>query len=330
LALTDGFGRIHDDLRISVTDRCNLRCTYCMPEEPVWFPRERLLRYEEIVRIAGALAPEGVRKLRVTGGEPLVRRDLHVLVRALAELPGIEDLSLTTNGVLLARDARVLAAAGLRRVNVSLDTLDAARFASLTGRARLPEVLAGIDAALQAGLAPVKVNAVLLRGANEDEAEALVAAGRERGFEVRFIEVMPLDNRGGWDPSLVVSGAELRARIGARWPIAPEPPHDPSAPASRWRFEDGAGSVGFIDSVTDPFCADCSRLRLTSEGRIRVCLYDDAETDLRGPLRAGAGDVEIVTLVREALARKGRGGALDLLEARRAPALSRTMHQIGG
>jgi len=328
--LKDGFGRVHDDLRLSVTDRCNLRCAYCMPEDPVWFPRERMLSFEEIRRLVGILAAAGVRKVRLTGGEPLVRRDLPHLVRMLAGIPGIEDLSLTTNGVLLARHAPALAAAGLRRVNVSLDTLRPDRFARLTGRARLPEVLAGLDAAAEAGLGPIKLNAVLLRGENDDEAEALVELGRERGFEVRFIEVMPLDNHAAWDPSRVVSGAELRRRIGARWPIVPEIPADPSAPAAGYRFADGRGRVGFVDSVTRPFCGDCSRLRLTSDGRVRVCLYDDREVDVREPLRSGAGDADLLNLVRGALAAKGRGGALDLLQTRKAPVLVRTMHQIGG
>jgi cyclic pyranopterin phosphate synthase len=328
--LTDGFGRVHDDLRLSVTDRCNLRCTYCMPEDPVWFPRERMLTFEEIRRVAAFLVGAGVRKVRLTGGEPLVRRDLPDLVRMLAGLPGIEDLSLTTNGVLLARHAHDLREAGLRRVNVSLDTLDPARFTRMTGRARLPEVLSGLRAAAAAGLAPIKVNAVLLRGVNDDEAEALVEFTREHGFEARFIEVMPLDNHAAWDPARVVSGAELRRRIGARWPILPEIPEDPSAPAARYRFADGGGQVGFVDSVTRPFCGDCSRLRLTSDGRVRVCLYDDREVDLRGPLRSGAGDEALLALVRGALAGKGRGGAIDLLQSRQAPVLARTMHQIGG
>ena len=328
--LSDGFGRVHDDLRLSVTDRCNLRCAYCMPEDPVWFPRERMLTFEEISRVVAILAGAGVRKVRLTGGEPLVRRGLPDLVRMLAGIPGIEDLSLTTNGVLLARQARMLAEAGLRRVNVSLDTLDPQRFARLTGRPRLPEVLEGLQAAAEAGLSPIKINAVLLRGVNDDEAEALVDLGRTRGCEVRFIEVMPLDNHAAWDLSRVVSGSDLRRRIAARWPIVPELPHDPSAPAARYRFADGRGAVGFVDSVTRPFCGDCSRLRLTSDGHARVCLYDDREVDLRGPLRAGAGDEALLALVRGALAAKGRGGAIDLLQTRKAPVLVRTMHQIGG
>lgn len=332
MTLADRFGRVHDDLRISVTDRCNLRCAYCMPEEPVWFPRERLLTFEEIDRLARILVRAGIRKLRITGGEPLVRRDLPVLIRMLASIPGVEDLSLTTNGVLLARHAPDLAAAGLRRINVSLDTLDPVRFQRLTGRALLGDVLAGLEAAAAAGLRPIKINTVLLRDLNEDEAETLVAAGRERGWEIRFIEFMPLENGRQWDLSRVVSGASVRRRIERRWPLYPEPDPDadPRAPAARYLFRDRGGAVGFIDSVTQPFCGTCSRLRLTADGMLRVCLYDDRETDLRGPMRASATDSEILLLAGEAVARKGRGGALDLLESKSARPLARTMHQIGG
>lgn len=328
--LVDRFGRVHDDLRVSVTDRCNLRCTYCMPLEPVWFPRARILAYEEIERVVRLAARLGVRKVRLTGGEPLVRRDLPELVARLAGVPGIEDLSLTTNGVLLERTAGALAAAGLGRVNVSLDTLDRDRFRELTRRDELDRVLAGLASAVAAGLSPVKVNAVLVRGRNDHEALDLVAAARAGGFELRFIEYMPLDNGPGWDLTRVVRGDELRRAIAARWPIEPAPGGDPGAPATRYRFRDGRGAIGFIDSVSAPFCAGCGRLRLTSDGRLRVCLYDDREVDLKTPLRAGATDDELAGLVRAAVAGKGRGGALDLIRDRAAPKLSRTMHQIGG
>jgi cyclic pyranopterin phosphate synthase len=330
LALADSFRRIHDDLRVSITDRCNLRCVYCMPDEPVWFDRSDLLTFEEIARVVAVAAAEGVRRVRVTGGEPLVRKDVAVLVGELAAIPGIVDLSLTTNGVLLAAHAAELAAAGLRRVNVSLDTLDRERFRRLTGRDRLGDVLDGLRAAAAAGLAPVKINAVLLRGENEHEAADLVAFGREHGYEVRFIELMPLENDRSWNLGRVVSGASVRKAIDARWPIVPDPAEDPHAPASRWLFADGAGAVGFIDSVTRPFCGDCGRIRLTSDGKFRVCLYDDRETDVRAPLRGGASDAEIASLMRDAVARKGRGGALDILDRRAAIPLARTMHQIGG
>lgn len=330
MSLSDGFGRSHDDLRVSVTDRCNLRCAYCMPEEPLWFPRAEILSYEETARLVRIAVSLGVRTVRLTGGEPLVRRDVHRFVRMVASIEGVDDLSLTTNGVLLEERAAVLAASGLRRVNVSLDTLDPDRFAAMTGRRALDRVLRGLEAAGRAGLAPVKMNAVLLKGVNDGEAEALVALARDNGWEVRFIEFMPLENGGAWGRDRVVTGPELRRRIHARWPIAPVAPDDPHAPASRWRFEDGAGHVGFIDSISAPFCGDCSRLRLTADGKLRVCLYDPAETDLKGPLRRGESDRELSDRIVAAVAAKGRGGALEILGKERAPATTRTMHQIGG
>jgi len=330
VSFIDTFGRVHDDLRISITDRCNLRCAYCMPEEPVWYPHAALLTFEEITRLAAVAIAHGAVKIRVTGGEPLVRRDVATLVRSLAALPGLQDLSLTTNGVLLDTFAPDLAAAGLRRVNVSLDTLDRERFQKMTGRDRLPDVLRGLAAAASAGLAPIKINTVLLRGENEHEAVDLVRFGRENGFEVRFIEFMPLENDHSWDLGRVVAGASVRAAIAAAWPMAPDPRSDAHAPASRYVFEDGRGAVGFIDSVTAPFCGACSRIRLTSDGKFRVCLYDDRETDLRAALRGGADDEAIATLMQNAVAKKGRGGALDILQTRKAIPLTRTMHQIGG
>lgn len=330
MALVDGFGRVHDDLRVSVTDRCNLRCAYCMPESPDWFPREEILRYEETERIVRVAAGLGIRRIRVTGGEPLVRRDLDRLISMLAAVPGIDDLSLTTNGVLLDEWAGRLRAAGLRRVNVSLDTLDRERFRRVAGRDALGRTLAGLEAAEKAGLAPLKINTVLLRGLNDGEVEPMVALARERGWEVRFIEFMPLENGGTWDLGRVVTGAEVRNRIHARWPISPVEPDPPHAPASRWRFDDGAGFVGFIDSVSAPFCGDCSRLRLTSDGKLRVCLYDAAESDLKGALRAGEPDAAIAARIERAVAGKGRGGALDVLERKIPDLRGRTMHQIGG
>jgi cyclic pyranopterin phosphate synthase len=330
LGFVDTFGRVHDDLRLSITDRCNLRCAYCMPQEPVWYPHDAILSYEEIVRVARIAIGEGVRKIRVTGGEPLVRRDVAGLVSSLAALPGLNDLSLTTNGVLLDTSAPELARAGLRRVNVSLDTLDRDRFAKMTGRDRLPNVLNGLAAAARTGLGPIKINAVLLRGENEGEAVDLVRFGRDHGYEVRFIEFMPLENDHTWDLGRVVSGAAVRKAIAAVWPIVPDPSGDPHAPASRFLFEDGKGPVGFIDSVTSPFCRSCTRIRLTSDGKFRVCLYDDKEEDLRAALRGDASDDAIASLMRNAVTRKGRGGALDILESKTAIPLARTMHQIGG
>jgi GTP 3',8-cyclase len=330
VAFVDSFGRIHDDLRLSITDRCNLRCAYCMPEEPVWYPHGAILTFEEITRVAKVAIGSGVAKLRVTGGEPLVRRDVATLIEALAALPGLADLSLTTNGVLLAPLADALAHAGLRRVNVSLDTLDRSRFARMSGRDRLPHVLSGLEAAARAGLSPIKINAVLLRGENEGEAVDLVRFGRDHGYEVRFIEFMPLENDRSWDLGRVVSGASILRSIAAVWPVVPDPAGDVHAPASRFVFEDGKGAFGLINSVTAPFCRACTRIRLTSDGKFRVCLYDDGETDLRAALRGGASDEAIAGLMRDAVTRKSRGGALDILEAKAALPLARTMHQIGG
>jgi cyclic pyranopterin phosphate synthase len=330
LGFVDSFGRIHDDLRVSVTDRCNLRCLYCMPERPVWFPRSEILSYEEIARIVEVLARHGVRRVRITGGEPLVRQDLPVLFDLLSRVPGLEDLSLTTNGLRLRPLAKALARAGLRRVNVSLDTLDPARFRTLTGRDGVGLVLEGLEAAREAGLSPIKINTVLLRGLNEDEVVPLAAFARERGFEIRFIEFMPLENGGRWEFGRVVPGSWARREIESRWPLEPDPRSDPRAPARRFLYRDGRGAVGFVNSVSEPFCADCGRLRLTADGKLRVCLYDDRETDLKSALRSGASDSRLALLVEEAVGRKGRGGALEILERRAARPLARTMHQIGG
>ena len=330
MGLIDRFGRVHDDLRISVTDRCNLRCAYCMPVDPVWYPHDEILSYEEITRLVRIVARQGVRKLRITGGEPLVRRDLILLIDMLAAIDGIDDLSLTTNGVLLERCAEELAAAGLNRVNVSLDTLDAERFRRMTRRDRLAVVLAGLRAAERAGLTPVKVNTLILRDVNEDDLEPLVERSREEGWELRLIEYMPLENDGSWRPERVVPGHELRRRISSRWPIEPDEAGDPRAPATRWKFADGRGKIGFIDSISAPFCASCSRLRLTSDGIFRACLYDDVESDLKTPMRSGATDAEILERIQATVRSKGRGGALEILERRQVLPQIRTMHQIGG
>jgi cyclic pyranopterin phosphate synthase len=321
---------MHDDLRVSVTDRCNLRCSYCMPEDPTWFPRNQILDYEEIHKLVRILAGHGIRKVRITGGEPLVRKDIPMFIRLLAGIDGIEDICLTTNGVLLEGMAQELADAGLHRINISLDTMKSDRFRQLTRREDLGKVLAGLRAAVQAGLKPVKINTVLLRGINDDEVESFVATARDEGWQVRFIEFMPLENGGTWDMSRVVTGKEVLDRIAARWPLTPAEGSDPSAPATRYNFVDGKGNVGFINSISDPFCGDCSRLRLTADGKLRVCLYDTREVDLKEPLRNGAGDEEILRIVQEAVLGKGRGGALEILESKKALRLTRTMHQIGG
>ena len=324
-ALEDRFGRVHRDLRISVTDRCNLRCTYCMPEEGMqWLERGQLLTFEEIERVAALLVRRfGVDSVRLTGGEPTVRAHLPVLVRKLAALD--VDLSMTTNGATLALVADDLAAAGLRRVNVSMDSLRHDRFTALTRRDVLPRVLEGIDAALAAGLSPVKVNAVIVRGRNDDEVVELAAFGRDRGVEMRFIEFMPLDADGDWQRDQVVSSAEIVAAIGARWPVEPEA-RGPE-PAARWRYLDGRGGFGVISSVSDAFCSTCDRVRLTADGAFRSCLFATDETDLRGPLRAGASDDELAALLRSTVAAKWAGHGISEVTFSRP---RRSMSQIGG
>jgi cyclic pyranopterin phosphate synthase len=323
--LIDGHGRVHRDLRISITDRCNLRCTYCMPEEGMqWQPREELLTFEEIERLARVLVDRfAITAIRLTGGEPTLRAHLPVLVERLAPLG--TDLSITTNATTLDRMAADLKAAGLRRVNISLDSLRADRFFELTRRHDLDKVLSGIDAALDAGLTPVKLNVVAMKGVNDDEIVDLAAFGRNRGIGVRFIEFMPLDASGGWARDRVVSQAEIVDAIGAVFPLDVVPRG--SAPASLWRYRDGRGEVGVIPSVTEPFCGDCDRIRLTSDGMLRTCLFATEETDLRALLRGGAGDDELAALFATAVGEKGPGhliGQPTFIRPRRS------MSQIGG
>jgi cyclic pyranopterin phosphate synthase len=323
--LVDGYGRVHTDLRISVTDRCNFRCTYCMPADGLdWLPREELLTFEELERIARLMVERhGIRSIRLTGGEPTVRAHLPVLVQKLAALP--VDLSLTTNGATLGTVAGPLAAAGLRRVNVSLDSLEADRFATLTRRDQLGDVLDGIDAALAAGLAPVKVNVVVVRGVNDDEIVDLARFGRERGVTVRFIEFMPLDADGGWRGDLVVPQAEILARLAEVWPL--EPLTRGTEPAERHRYLDGGGEVGVIPSVTEPFCARCDRLRLTADGQLRSCLFGLDDHDLRGVLRSGASDDALSEVIETCVGAKWAGHAINQVHFVRP---SRSMSQIGG
>jgi len=331
--LTDGFGRVHRDLRISVTDRCNFRCRYCMPAEGMpWLPRDELLTYEEIVRVARLLVDRhGFEGIRITGGEPTVRAHLPVLVAKLAELRRPDtgtpvDLALTTNGVALRSLAHALAEAGLRRVNVSLDSLRPERFAAITGREALAEVLDGVDAALEAGLTPVKLNCVVMRGVNDDELVELAAFGRARGVTVRFIEYLPLDAQRAWTAEQVVARDEIVARIGAVWPLEPVGRAD-GAPAERFRFVDGRGEIGVIPTVTQAFCDSCDRIRLTAEGRLRTCLFAIDELDLRGPLRAGASDEELSGLVARSVRAKWAGHRVGQPVFLRP---ARSMSQIGG
>ena len=326
--LLDTQGRVVRDLRISVTDRCNLRCVYCMPAEGMpWLPREQILTYEEIARFARVCLGLGVTGIRLTGGEPTVRQDLPVLVRMLGALAPDLDLSLTTNAVKLAAMADELRAAGLRRVNVSLDTLDRERFQSIARRDRLGDVLAGLDAARRVGFAPIKINAVLMRGFNDDEAVPLARWAREQGFEMRFIEWMPLDFGKSWDRSRLVPAAEILRAIAAEFPLEPLDDGDPSAPARRHRYRDGGGTLGTIASVTHPFCAQCDRIRLTADGQVRTCLFAHREYDFREAMRSGAGDEEIVTLLQAAVWRKEPGHLVNSPFYRQP---ERGMSAIGG
>ena len=324
--LVDAYGRVATDLRISVTDRCDLRCTYCMPAEGLdWLPAEELLRFDEIERLARVLVGLGVRTVRLTGGEPLVRPRLAELVEGLARL-GLDDLALTTNGTTLARHAAALAAAGLDRVNVSLDSLVSHRFAEITRRDALDRVLAGIDAATEAGLAPVKVNVVVVAGTNDDEVVDFAAFARRTGCDVRFIENMPLGAGGRWVASSVVPAEQVLATVHDRFPL--EALERGSAPAASYRFVDGApGRVGVVASVTEPFCDRCDRLRLTSDGQLRTCLFAHVETDLRTPLRNGASDDELAEVVRGAVAAKGPGHAIGAAGFEQPV---RVMSRIGG
>lgn len=326
--LVDTFGRVHTDLRISVTDRCNFRCSYCMPVEDMkWLPREGILTYEEIERVARILHRLGVTAVRLTGGEPLVRADLPVIVAKLAAI-GSEDLSLTTNGVGLPHLAPALVAAGLRRVNVSCDSLDRERFASISRRDSLPAVLEGMDAAEAAGLAPVKVNVVLMRGVNDGEVVDFAAFARETGRPVRFIEYMPLDAAHAWERPDVVPAREIVERIGAVFPLEPVGSRDDDpAPADRYRFTDGRGEIGVIASVTDAFCGTCNRLRLTADGALRNCLFATQEWSVRDLLRSGGSDHDLEHFCRQVVWAKARGHGID------SPGFTppeRSMSQIGG
>jgi cyclic pyranopterin phosphate synthase len=324
--LVDSFGRVVDDLRISVTDRCNFRCTYCMPAEGLqWLPKPDILTYEEITRVARVFHGIGVRTIRLTGGEPLARRDLDQLVAMLATLPGV-DLALTTNGTALRRMAGPLARAGLNRVNVSLDSLLRHRFAEMTRRDALHQVLDGINAAADAGLRPVKINCVVVAGTNDDEVVDFARLARETGHEVRFIEFMPLDAEERWSSGAVLPSAEVLRRIDAVYPLTPVQ-HGPE-PARSFRFADGApGGVGVISSVSEPFCESCNRVRMTPDGQLRVCLFALEETDLRAILRGGGRDADIEAAIRAAVAGKWAGHHINRPDFVRP---SRSISMIGG
>jgi GTP 3',8-cyclase len=310
-SLIDSHGRVLRDLRVSLTDRCNFRCLYCLPETeaaqnfyrghwahmpnpaPIaqqWVPRSSLLRFEEIERVARVAVGLGIRKIRLTGGEPLLRRDVDGLVARVAAISGVADLAMTTNGFLFAQKARALRQAGLRRVSFSLDSLKRDAFRKITGRDGLDEVLAAIALARELGFQPVKVNAVIIRDINDQEIESLAGFARDQNLSLRFIEFMPLDSARAWQKEMVVTGGEILQRIRRRFDLRPAAPENPSSTAKRWTFADGAGEIGIIAPVSEPFCGHCNRIRLTADGKIRTCLFSVNEHDLRPLLRGGASD----------------------------------------
>jgi cyclic pyranopterin phosphate synthase len=300
--LRDGHGRFIGDLRVSVTDRCNFRCQYCMPAEGLpWLERAEILRFEEIERLVGLFGAMGVHDVRLTGGEPLVRREFPRLAEMLASIDTVHDLSVTTNGFLLERDAEALVRAGINRFNVSVDSLQRDRFFELTRRDALPQVLRGLEHLASFPEAhPIKINAVAIRGFTEDEMIPFAELARRTPYEVRFIEFMPLDADHAWTEDQVLTGAEIRAAIDAVYPLEASP-REPHATARIYRFADGHGKIGFINPVSEPFCGDCNRIRLTADGRLRTCLFSLNETDLRGPIREGADDEELERIIRDAV-----------------------------
>jgi GTP 3',8-cyclase len=326
--LVDSWGREVRSLRVSVTDKCNFRCTYCMPAEGLeWLPKSEVLSFEEIQRLVAVMAAMGVDEVRLTGGEPLVRRDLPTLVGLLAATPGVDDLSLTTNGILLDRLAGPLVAAGLKRLNVSLDSLSHVRFAEITRRDALDQVLRGLaEAERYPELRPIKINCVAIRGFTEEEVPALAELARRKPYVVRFIEFMPLDADEAWEGDKVLTGAEIRAIVEDRWPLV-EIPAGPSSTSRRFRFADGAGELGFVSPVSEPFCSSCDRIRLTADGKLRTCLFSRREWDLKTPMREGASDAQLADLVRFAVRHKELKHRINEPGFVRA---SRSMSQIGG
>lgn len=347
-SLVDSQGRVMRDLRISVTDRCNFRCLYCLPETeaaynfyrgrwaslpqstPIvrqWAPRASILTFEEIEQVARIAVELGIDKIRLTGGEPLLRQEIETLVEKLARLEGLQDLAMTTNGFHFGRKAVALQQAGLKRITFSLDSLDPANFAKITGRDGLGEVLAGIRLAQELGLHPVKVNAVIIRGLNDHEIEALAEFGYEQRLSFRFIEFMPLDSARVWLKELVVPGREILQRLQSRFDLRLSPPKDPAETARRWTFPGGEGEIGIIAPVSEPFCGHCNRLRLTADGQIRTCLFSVTEHDLRARLRAGASEEELRSYLKEVVHSKEPGhriGQPDFVPP------SRSMSCIGG
>ena len=325
--LIDGYGRHVNNLRISVTDRCNLRCVYCMPAEPEWMEQPEILSFEEIERLVRVAVSLGITDFRITGGEPTARRDLPELIRRIAGVDGVQDLAMTTNGILLKKLAGPLREAGLHRLNVSLDTLKGEKFVHLTRREGFAQVWEGIEEADRAGFRPIKINVVVLRGVNDDEILDFAGMARTRPWKVRFIEFMPLDGDGIWTRDQVVPAREILERIHGRWPLDPVSDAPLTDPARVFRFRDGVGDVGVIASVSEPFCSSCDRIRITPDGQLRTCLFSTWETDLKGPMRRGADDAELVAMVRGALEKKEAGHGINDPKFVKP---ARAMYSIGG
>lgn len=328
LPIVDRFNRSHNSLRVSVTDRCNIRCFYCMPLNVRFLPRSDLLTYEEIVRVIEIVARCGVNKIRITGGEPLVRADLANLIEMIAKISGIDDIALTTNGLLLSQHAEALYRAGLHRLNISLDALDPKVFEQVARRQGVEQVLEGIESAISAGFANIRLNAVSIRGITESEIVPLAKYARDTGLTLRFIEFMPLDGEKQWEKHTVLSGAEVKDIIHRQVaPLTPDHRNDPAQPAVDFRYADGRGVVGFINSVTEPFCQTCNRMRMTADGKFRNCLFSAEEWDVRQQLRQGAEDAQIEATIRQCIETKKAGHGTDSYQFHRP---SRSMHQIGG
>lgn len=325
--LVDGYGRTIRNLRISITDRCNLRCVYCMPAHPVWMPQPELLTFEELARLVRVSVSLGITDFRITGGEPTARKDLPDFVRLIAATPGVEDLALTTNGILLKKLAKPLWDAGLRRLNVSLDTLRGERFVHIARREGFQQVWDGVEEAERIGFRPIKINTVVMRGVNDDEVVEFAGLARTRPWQIRFIEFMPLDGDNAWSRDQVVTAQEILRRIHEKWPLEPVSTAPLSSPARVFRFRDGVGDIGVIASVSEPFCFACDRIRITPEGKLRTCLFSVGETDLKGPMRAGASDEQIAAIVRDAVSRKEAGHGINDPEFVKP---KRAMYAIGG
>lgn len=325
MILQDGFNRKIESLRISITDRCNLKCNYCMPKNPSWIPHSEILTFEEIIRIAKIMAGLGIKKIRITGGEPLIRKDCIKLISMLKNIDNIKDISLTTNGILLKEMAKELHEVGLRRINVSLDTLNRKKLINTTGQDILDNVIEGLEEANRAGFKPIKVNTVIIRGFNDDEITDFAIWAKTKPYQIRFIEFMPhRDN--DWHIEKVVTAQEIVEKISKICNLIPIP-NDTGNPAKRYRFADGVEEIGIISAVSSPFCTECNRIRLTADGKLITCLFSSKETDLKIPLRSGKSDKEIAYAIIEAVKNKERGHLISTSHLEKA---ARAMHSIGG